>query len=85
MTIQMYADRKQLPLEKVVTEVTYEKVTKTDGQNNIKFDKFTRLIRIYGNLDATQRKRIIEIAEMCPVHKTLHQGTNVIETHESID
>src|SRR5882672_10601709 len=68
ITVRMYADRKQWPLEKIRVEVTSEKIEKT-----------TLLIRhvyLEGALDELQRARLLQIANACPVHKTL---TNPIE------
>ena len=63
MTVKMYADRKGWPLEKVEVHLSQEKV---EGTLSMK-----REIRFLGALSDEQRARLIEIANKCPVHKTL--------------
>jgi putative redox protein len=76
MTLRMYADRKQWNLEKVILHLDHSK----ELIENKKVDIFTRDIQISGNLDATQKARLIEIANKCPVHKTLH-NSSIIKTN----
>lgn len=80
MTIQMYVRRKKWPLENVETHVTHTKTHAKDGENfernTSKIDLFEREIVLRGNLDEGQREKILEIANKCPVHRTL---TNKIE------
>ena len=71
MTCRMYADRKGWPLTRVSVGVTHE-ARKAD-----RLDRFTREIGLEGDLDADQRQRLIEIAEKCPVHRTLTEGAEV--------
>lgn len=75
MTVQMYAQRKKWPLESVVVRLRHEKVHAQDcadcEQNGNKIDHFEREVEILGNLDDEQRQRLLEIAEKCPVHRTL--------------
>jgi len=68
ITVRMYANRKQWPLEKIRVEVASERIDKTTI--------FTRHIYLEGALDDQQRIRLLQIANACPVHKTL---TNPIE------
>lgn len=75
ITMRMYADRKGWPVEKISVEVTHAKEIHGDG---IKRDVFTRVISIEGDLDETQRARMLEIANKCPVHRTLEAGSDVI-------
>ena len=63
MTLKVYAERKGWPLEDV--KVTLNAVN-GEGAYNI-----TRQVAIFGNLDADQRQRLLEIADKCPVHRTL--------------
>ena len=85
MTLRMYADRKGLPLQNVEVELAHNKIH-ADECNNCetesgRVDQIQRRIRMTGNLDAEQRKRLLEIADKCPVHRTLHSEL-VIETRE---
>ncbi len=87
MTLRMYADHKKIALEEVEVQLTHDKVHQVDGQSSEKpggkIDQIKRRIRIEGDLTPEQRKRLIEIADRCPVHKTL-EGKPVIIT-ESFD
>ncbi|HEY5006981.1 MAG TPA: alpha/beta fold hydrolase [Caulobacteraceae bacterium] len=73
MTICLYADRKGWPLERARAHVRHEKV---DGQTPP--DTFTRLIELDGPLDAEQRAKLFEIADKCPVHRTLESGARIV-------
>ncbi len=68
ITLRMYADRKQWPVEKIRVEVTSDKIENSTV--------FTRHIYFEGTIDNVQRDRLLQIANACPVHKTL---TNPIE------
>ncbi len=79
MTIRMYARRKGWPLTGVSVDVAHDRVHAQDaaaGQPG-KIDRFTRRIRLSGDLDASQRARLLEIADKCPVHGTLTRGARV--------
>jgi putative redox protein len=82
MTLQMYARHKQLPLTKAVVRLTHQKIHAKDcedcGTNNGKVDRMEREIELFGELDQKQRERLLEIAERCPVHKTLHSEVDII-------
>ncbi|MEI4234045.1 bifunctional alpha/beta hydrolase/OsmC family protein [Roseovarius sp. D22-M7] len=82
MTIRMYARRKGWPLEHVSVDVTHDKVHAQDAASRAeaKADKFTRSVRLTGDLDDDQRQRLLEIADKCPVHRTLERSS-VVETH----
>ncbi|HEX5802472.1 MAG TPA: OsmC family protein [Azospira sp.] len=68
MTLRMYAERKALPLTGVSVTLTHEKVT-VEGRGTI--DRITREIALAGELTPEQRQRMLEIANRCPVHRTL--------------
>lgn len=74
MTIRMYADQKKWPLEGVTVEMTHHKET---GADNIRRDVITREITLEGPLDDTQRARLLEIANKCPIHKTLESKPDI--------
>ncbi|MFV8226057.1 alpha/beta fold hydrolase [Christiangramia aquimixticola] len=81
MTIQMYARRKKWVIDNVETQVNYSKKHSTDGENcedkDAKIDTFEREITFKGELDEKKIKRLMEIADKCPVHKTLSAGANI--------
>ena len=77
MTLRMYADRKGWPIDDILVEVTHAKdhaedcETCVEGQD-VKVDIFERTLRVTGDLDPEQHGRLLEIADKCPVHKSLH-------------
>jgi len=81
MTIRMYADRKQWPLERVVVRLHHGKIHAQDCaecETKVgKVDHITREIELHGDLSEEQRARLLEIAEKCPVHRTLHSEVKV--------
>lgn len=81
MTIRMYARRKGWPLEYVWVDVTHNKVHAQDaeaGKAVQKIDSFRREIHLGGDLDDAQRGRLLEIADKCPVHKTLEHSSQIL-------
>lgn len=82
MTMQMYAKRKEWSLENVEVHTSYSKSHAEDCENceedGAKIDTFHREIKLSGNLDDKQKARLLQIADKCPVHKTLHNDTQVI-------
>jgi putative redox protein len=81
MTIRMYARRKKWPLASVRCDVTHDKMHAQDAETGKteKIDQFNRMIHLEGDLDEAQRARLLEIADRCPVHRTL-MHTSRIET-----
>jgi uncharacterized OsmC-like protein/esterase/lipase len=75
MTLQMYARRKDWELKEVRVHLKQYKDYIEDCKNmddpQSRIDHFDRLIELEGNLSDEQRQRLLEIAEKCPVHKTL--------------
>lgn len=84
MTLKMYADRKSWPLEKVTVTLSHGKMHVEDSSNpegkKGKVDVFNRRITIAGDLDQSQRQRLLEIANRCPVHRTLTEENVKIVT-----
>nr|VFK30880.1 MAG: putative redox protein [Candidatus Kentron sp. MB] len=76
MTIRMYAKHKKLTLEKVSVRLEHEKIDAKDcpecETKKGKIDRISREIRVEGQLTPDQRRRILAIANRCPVHKTIH-------------
>ena len=83
ITMRMYANRKKWPVDRVSIRLEHEKKHAEDcvdcGPSD-RIDVFSRYIEIEGDLDDDQRARMLEIADKCPVHKTLESGAKV-ETH----
>jgi uncharacterized OsmC-like protein/pimeloyl-ACP methyl ester carboxylesterase len=81
MTLRMYADRKGWPLEHASVELKHQKVHAEDcaecETEKGLVDEITRVIELSGDLTQEQRKRLMDIAEKCPVHKTLHSEIRV--------
>lgn len=80
ITLRMYADRKEWPLDAAEVRLRHEKIHCDDaeecGENN-RVDRIERTLVLEGDLDPEQRQRLLEIAEKCPVHRTLEQGARV--------
>ena len=75
MTIRMYAERKQIPLERVRVRLSHRKIHIKDCSDceskEGKIDEISREISLEGELNNDQRLRLLEIADRCPVHRTL--------------
>ena len=84
MTMRLYADRKSLPLERVTVTLKHSKIHAQDcAECETKagmLDQIDRVIAMEGALDAEQRKRLMEIADKCPVHRTLTSEIHIV-TH----
>jgi putative redox protein len=76
ITLRLYADLKGIPLERVSVELKHEKIHATDcaecETREGRIDRIERLIGLEGTLDPEQRQKLLEIANKCPVHRTLH-------------
>jgi len=86
MTLLMYARRKRWPLEQVVVRLRHDHVHAEDcadcEQQSAHVERIDRRIALAGPLDATQRTRLLDIANKCPVHRTL---TSRIDIRSALD
>jgi putative redox protein len=80
MTLRMYADRKDWALESVTVHLQHSREHVEDLEAKRSIDVIERQIELEGALDAAQRERLLEIADRCPVHKTLHNQLEVRTT-----
>jgi len=84
MTLRMYASRKKWPLTGVTVTLRHSRIHAKDCEDcetdSGQLDRIDRVIQLSGALDAEQRRRLIEIADRCPVHRTLHSEVNVRTT-----
>jgi uncharacterized OsmC-like protein/fermentation-respiration switch protein FrsA (DUF1100 family) len=82
MTMRLYADRKSLPLERATVTLSHSKIHAQDcAECETKegmLDQIDVAIGLEGALDAEQRKRILEIADKCPVHRTLTSEIRIV-------
>jgi putative redox protein len=81
MTIRLYADLKKIPLKHVSVRLRHDKIHAIDCENcetrEGKIDRIDREIRLAGDLSDDQRKKLLEIADKCPVHRTLHSEIDI--------
>lgn len=82
MTVRMYARRKGWPLDHISVDVSHNRVHAQDasanGNGTGPLDLFRREITLTGKLDQQQRQRLMEIADKCPVHKTLEASAKIV-------
>ena len=86
MTMRMYANRKKWPVEHISIELDHSRDHGADcsecDEEHKQIDVITRAVSITGDLDDKQRARMMEIADKCPVHRTMHNKlvvkTNVV-------
>lgn len=86
MTLRVYAERKALALPRISVEVRHGKVAAdhcmdcgnvAEGRNG-KIDRFERIVRIEGEINAELADKVVEIAEKCPVHRTLESSSAIV-------
>jgi putative redox protein len=82
MTLRMYAARKSWPLARVVVRLKHFRDYARDCQDcaekDMHIERIERVIALEGPLDETQRRRLLEIAEKCPVHRTLEARIDIL-------
>jgi uncharacterized OsmC-like protein/fermentation-respiration switch protein FrsA (DUF1100 family) len=82
MTLRMYADRKEWPLHEAEVRVKHSRIHAEDEERceeggEARLDRLDREITLVGPLDDEQRARLMEIADRCPVHRTLSAGVRI--------
>lgn len=81
MTLRVYADFKKIPLEKIIVKLTYDKIYAEDcadcENNHSKIDHIERRIELQGNLTQEQHQQLLDIANKCPVHRTLTSKVSI--------
>jgi len=81
MTVRLYADLKQIPLKRTQVRLHHAKIYATDcaecETKEGRIDRIDRAITFEGDLTAEQRKRLLEIADKCPVHRTLKSEVDI--------
>jgi uncharacterized OsmC-like protein/alpha-beta hydrolase superfamily lysophospholipase len=82
MTMRLYADRKAMPLDRITVTLKHSKIYAKDCEEcetrDGMLDQIDRVIGMEGALDADQRKRLLEIADKCPVHRTLRSEIRIL-------
>jgi putative redox protein len=80
MTIRMYARRKGIALDDVSVDITHGAIHAADGAADAgaRIDRFDRAIRLSGALSDAERARLMEIADRCPVHRTLERASQIV-------
>ena len=77
----MYAERKGWDLKDVEVQLNHARVYAKDCEDcetsNVMLDQIRSQIRLEGDLDEAQRKRLLQIARRCPVHRTLSSEVNI--------
>jgi uncharacterized OsmC-like protein/alpha-beta hydrolase superfamily lysophospholipase len=87
MTVRLYADLKQIPLQRTQVRLHHEKIYAKDcaecETKDGKIDRIDRAITFEGELTDEQRKRLLEIADKCPVHRTLKSEVDIRTVEEA--
>jgi putative redox protein len=82
MTLRLYAERKGIPLRHASVTLSHDKIHAVDCQTcetrEGKLDRIERVITLDGDLDAEQRQKLLEIADKCPVHRTLMSEISIV-------
>lgn len=84
MTLRVYAELKKIPLEHITVYLKYNKIHANDCKDcenkNVLLDHIERTIELKGNLSEEQRNNLLDIANKCPVHRTLTSKISITTT-----
>ena len=82
MTLRLYAERKAWPLERATVTLKHDRIHAEDCADcetkGGRLDRIERRLSLEGELDDQQRAKLLEIADKCPVHRTLHSEVSVM-------
>lgn len=82
MTIRMYADRREWPLDEVTVRLTHSRTHQKDcaqcDEGQVGIDQFARSIELSGDLTDEQRAGLLRVADRCPVAQTLKRGVSIV-------
>lgn len=82
MTLRMYADRKKWPLQGVTVHLRHGRNYAADDRDcedaPVRMDAIERRVEFEGPLSEEQKQRLIEIADRCPLHRTLEAGVKIV-------
>ena len=81
MTLRMVARREGIPLERMAVHLTHERNHRHDGEEDGRMQAIHRRLTITGSLSPVQRERLVEVADRCPVHRTL---TGALHIHDTL-
>ena len=88
MTLRLYAERKKLPLTRTQVRLRHSRIYAKDcAECETKegmIDRIERVIALEGDLTAEQRTRLMEMADKCPVHRTLQSEIDIRTTEELV-
>src|SRR5690606_2188904 len=81
MTLRMYADRKGWDLGDVAVHVSHSKIHAEDCaecvDEKVKIDTFNRIVEVTAEISDDQKNKLLEIADKCPVHRTLEASSRI--------
>ena len=87
MTIRLYAENRKFPLDRVIVDLAHDKIHAADcaecETREGRIDRIERVITLEGGLSDEQRAKLLEIANKCPVHRTLKSEVSIPTRLES--